>query len=281
MELGLPVQFEEIPMTQAGPAADREHARPVSRLFGDEIAGTATAGALALIMATALGIAFPYAPLFPMAFQVAPFLAVIQLILALVLAVFRRPVRAILTGISAVALVVYLIALVTPAMATATGDGGAADQMKLISFNILGTNPNGAEVATFLVDADADVVFVLEAEPIFDHLRQLRRAYPYQVGCEKRNACDSLILSRHPLSNVSVRSLSHFSPNRSIMATIEIGGRSLTLLNVHVTKPYSDAAEEEEIAALAASVRKIEGTLVVAGDFNAAPWSPPLERPET
>ncbi|MCE7030945.1 endonuclease/exonuclease/phosphatase family protein [Jiella avicenniae] len=242
----------------------------------DEVAGALTFTAVGIVVAICLGIAFPYAPLLPMAFQVAPYLIVSLIVIAVALFCVGRPVRAAIIAAASTGIAAYLLLLILPAMAV-TGQGAGERQLSLISFNVLGTNPNGPEIARFLAGSDADVVAVLEARPVYASLAALEEIYPYKVGCETAAKCDSLLLSRYPLSNIEVRSLSHFSPDRYIQAKLTVGGKEVTVVSVHMTKPYFDAAEEEEIAALIREVRKIDVPLVVAGDFNAAPWSPPLQ----
>ena len=240
-----------------------------------ELAGALTLLAAATAASLALAIAFPYLPLLSMTVQVAPHLGGLLVLLAGALLTLRRPLRAALAGASGLAALAYVVAQVLPVMAPAPQEPGQA-LLKLVSFNVLGTNPNGEAIASYLASTGADVAFVLEAAPLFDALPRLSAVFPYRVGCDSRGACDSLLLSRHPLDAVSVRDLSHFSPDRDLEARVAIDGRTVTLLDVHLTKPYFDAAEEGEIAALVRQVRKIDGPVVVAGDFNAAPWSPPL-----
>jgi endonuclease/exonuclease/phosphatase (EEP) superfamily protein YafD len=148
----------------------------------------------------------------------------------------------------------------------------------LMSFNILIYNRNGAAIADMILARSPDVVFLFEAAPIFDELPRLAETYPYRAACEREGTCDILMLSKTPLEDVAIRSLSEFSPNRTIFAVSEIGGQRVNLVAVHMTKPYFDFAAEGEAWTLARYLERLTGPVVMAGDFNAAPWSRNMQR---
>lgn len=151
--------------------------------------------------------------------------------------------------------------------------------LKLLSFNILSGNPNGEGIARFVVGSGADVVVLMEAAPIAPYVATLRTTYPYSAGCEEGARCGGVvILSRTPLADVSMQSLSGIWLNRLVTATTEIGGQEISLVAAHLVKPYFDEFAAEELAKLGAVIGRLEGPVVLAGDFNAAAWSGAIDR---
>jgi len=149
--------------------------------------------------------------------------------------------------------------------------------LKIVSFNVFEENSRGDALAKALVDAQADVVIIAEAAPLRPHLGELRAQYPYSTGCSRpEDACDLMVLSAHPLIAPEVHSLSQMSHNRMIIARIKLGGQSIALAAVHVIKPYFDSFGNVELARLTKLVRDMPTPRIVAGDFNAATWSPPV-----
>lgn len=151
--------------------------------------------------------------------------------------------------------------------------------LKLLSFNILSGNPNGEGIARFVVGSGADVVVLMEAAPIAPYVATLRTTYPYSAGCEEGARCGGVvILSRTPLADVSMQSLSGIWLNRLVTATTEIGGQEINLVAAHLVKPYFDEFAAEELAKLGAVIGRLQGPVVLAGDFNAAAWSGAIDR---
>ncbi|MDB5623879.1 MAG: hypothetical protein JWR39_2442 [Devosia sp.] len=151
--------------------------------------------------------------------------------------------------------------------------------LDLISFNILNSNTeNGPAIARMLESAAVDAVFVLEAAPLFPELAALSAVYPYRAGCEDELTCDLTMFSRTPLEDVQTHSLSNFSRQRVITARTRIGAEQVTLVAVHLTKPYFDLQSEVEVRQLRDVLDGIEGPAIISGDFNAAPWSYALDR---
>jgi endonuclease/exonuclease/phosphatase (EEP) superfamily protein YafD len=150
-------------------------------------------------------------------------------------------------------------------------------RFSLISYNVLIWNERPAELADELLARDADVVFTFESGGLWSELDRLRERYPHKLGCDTEARCDTMILSKTALTG-TVGSLSDFSRGRLIVAQSAIAGRDVNLVALHMTKPYFDLAAEGESWALRRVLADLEGPVVVAGDFNAAPWSGNLRR---
>lgn len=147
---------------------------------------------------------------------------------------------------------------------------GTRPLLTLLSFNLLSSNPNGAAIADFVVASGADVVMLMEAAPIAAQSDKLRAAYNYVAACD---GCDSVILSKTPLTDIKVASLGPLWRNRLVTASTVIDGTRVNLVLAHLVKPYYDDLAAGEVYVLAEALKRLEGPLLLAGDFNAAPWS--------
>jgi endonuclease/exonuclease/phosphatase (EEP) superfamily protein YafD len=151
---------------------------------------------------------------------------------------------------------------------------GTTPLLKLVSFNTLQDNrPNGKRIADWLIASGADVIYLMEGGPVTDEMPRLRQTYPYTVGCDGGRECSTIMLSKTPLTDVGIHSLSSVWSNRLIVAKTIIKGVSINLVQAHMVKPYFDDFAEGEAYVLASGINKLEGPVLLAGDFNAAAWS--------
>ncbi|OWV70074.1 endonuclease [Rhizobium sp. R634] len=150
---------------------------------------------------------------------------------------------------------------------------------RLMSFNIENDNfANGAAIADMVIASGADVVNILEAEPVLSELPRLLKTYPYYVGCGiGMEQCDTLVLSKRPLIEPRVRNLGLLWRNRLTISTIDFDGRKVNFLAAHLTKPYYDEFHGLEIADLAEVIPSLPGPLVLAGDFNTSILAPDVQ----
>ncbi len=155
---------------------------------------------------------------------------------------------------------------------------GTTPLFRLLSFNLLNTNPNGAQLADYIVASGADVVMLLEAGAVHKQKDKLLAAYPYLAGCDPQAYCETLILSKTPLTDIKVASLSPVWANRLVTATATFAGTRVNLVLAHMVKPYFDEFAEMEAYGVANAIRNLDGPLLLAGDFNAAAWSENINR---
>lgn len=153
----------------------------------------------------------------------------------------------------------------------------AAPTFKLMSFNILSDNfQNGQAIADAIIASGADVVNVMEAPPLLNQLERLSATYPYRLGCGVIvvNDCDQLMLSKVPLENASVRTLSDIFEDRFILAQVTLAGHKINVGGIHTTKPYFDNFHTMELVRSALAITDTEGPLILSGDFNASSLAP-------
>ncbi len=240
-----------------------------------EIAGALTLVALGLLAAVLLGFAPPDWPLVVPLANLRPLIALALLPLALCFLPLRRWIRA---GLFLAGAVLAFVQIILTTQGLAAVDDPATSQaatLRIVSFNLLSTNTgNGAAIADFLESANADVAFIQEARPLQPYLADIEKLMPYRVGCDDRRNCDLMLLSRHKLTNVKIGQLSELSPNRFYRADITIGGQQVAIVAPHLTKPYYENFQLHEFEHLAGELHKITGPVIMAGDFNSAPWAP-------
>ena len=153
-----------------------------------------------------------------------------------------------------------------------------APGFRLMSFNILRENyANGEAITQLILNSGAEIVNVMEAQPLRGHLAALSEVYPYRLGCgEQTDGCDLMILSRQPLRSPVIRSLSDLFAERFMMAEVTLAGRNVHVGAIHTTKPYFDEFHTMELVRAALAITDTEGPLVLSGDFNAASIAPDM-----
>jgi endonuclease/exonuclease/phosphatase (EEP) superfamily protein YafD len=161
----------------------------------------------------------------------------------------------------------------------------SGSELKVVTFNVMNDNRASRDkVRDFLVAQSADFVFLQEARGFVYALggpdvaaRQLAPSYPYSSGCERGRRCSSLLLSKHPLRSVRRPDVPPGS-HRFVIAEADVSGRNVTLVGVHLSKPLEGGLQERELSLVADIVKDLPRPLILAGDFNAAPWSTALRR---
>lgn len=154
-----------------------------------------------------------------------------------------------------------------------------ARPFRLLSFNVLMENRENAEsIAETIVASNADAVYVMEAAALTTALPLLQQTYPYRLGCgQGTQSCDLLILSKRPLENARIGTLSYVSRERFGMATVDLDGVTLTLAAAHLAKPYFDEYHRNELGRIRSTLSSVQGPLILGGDFNSASIAPDME----
>ncbi len=151
--------------------------------------------------------------------------------------------------------------------------GAQATMLDVLSYNVLTGNPRAGEVVQFIVEAAPDVAVIMETPGVGDYLDELSAVLPYRLGCADPNTCDLSIHSKYPIIEGSIRRLWPFQNERFLLARIEKEGVPVTIVGVHFSKPYFDQASWVETEQLVRILKRVEGEVILTGDFNAAPWS--------
>jgi endonuclease/exonuclease/phosphatase (EEP) superfamily protein YafD len=165
--------------------------------------------------------------------------------------------------------------------------GGAP--LRVMTFNHLFTNEHVDAVIAAIRTQRADVVGLQElSEPVAQAIQnELSDEYPYQELAPGNQSGLGLI-SRYPFLTTGTS-----ESVRGQRATIEVAGQRVTLLNIHLAAPaiktrkirklglglpiitgYDAGAPTRQINRLVDEVDRIEGPLIVFGDFNTSDREP-------
>lgn len=228
---------------------------------------------LAALICVVFAVAFPR--LHPLVDLFAQFLlpAIVgAAVVAVVAALMGRPVATAAAGI----VLLTALALAWPWLQAPRAASTDGPRFKLMIFNVYYNNPDLRRVATLVRETKPDVVVLLEILPrIRPGLDAVADQFPYRVECWKEEACDALVLSRFPLTDIRP-SLPEPKFRRPMGAiTVAIEGRTLTLFPTHLTLPYplvSTNRQASQIKEIVDTIGTIGGARILAGDFNASTW---------
>ncbi|MBW9055092.1 endonuclease/exonuclease/phosphatase family protein [Rhizobium mesosinicum] len=150
---------------------------------------------------------------------------------------------------------------------------------RLMSFNIENDNfENGGRIADAILASGADVVDIMEAEPVFAQLPRLSQLYPYRIGCSASETCDTLVLSKRPFTRQEIHDIGELWKQRLVSVSIDFDGTPVDFLFPHLSKPYFDDFQSDELQDLTAFMQPHTGALVVAGDFNSSILAPTIQQ---
>lgn len=193
-------------------------------------------------------------------------------LVALFAALTGRPVIAAASGIVLLA----ALALAWPWLQAPRAASADGPRFTLMIFNVYYNNPDLGRVASLVRETKPDIVVLLEVLPrIRPGLDAVADQFPFRVECWKEEACDALILSRFPLTDIRP-SLPEPKSRRPMGAvTVAIEDRTLTLFPTHLTLPYplvSTNRQASQIKEIVDAIETIGGARILAGDFNASTW---------
>jgi endonuclease/exonuclease/phosphatase (EEP) superfamily protein YafD len=241
--------------------------------------------AYAMAALTILGMAGAFWPLADLVNNFAPLWAGLAILGGLLALLTRGPSRWRALGVFATALAWNIWLIAPEYMRRSPAATATAPPVRIIALNVFGFRPTLQPTLNYLRRTPADFVVLSEVDRADRNaLEALRGVYPYFTRCQSAPGCQTLILSRWPPLTegetplLATRDLGLDSSPRWAAATYEIGGAPVRLIGVHLASfRYADR-RQEELAALARTARAAPAGLIIAGDFNATPWSFTLRR---
>ena len=231
---------------------------------------------LAALIAFALVVGF-LAPRLPLADSFAHFRFHLTVAMALVAAILlvARDWRS--SGIAAAVTLAGFVGL-APAVTLWGGaaNGGQESSITLVQLNLSFRNRTPEAVADFVREQGADVVTLQEVTRNTARVMELLGDdYPNRVRCPFARVGGVAVLSRLPRAPgpsqgcVEGRGLAWLR----VMAA----GRPVSVASMHLSWPYP-FGQAAQIDGLEGRLRGIPRPVLVAGDFNAAPWSHAVDR---
>jgi endonuclease/exonuclease/phosphatase (EEP) superfamily protein YafD len=149
-----------------------------------------------------------------------------------------------------------------------------APRLRIFAANVLFDNPHPEGILREIDAADADVVMLEELTTRWQ--RVLERAswweeYPYRLITAHGTTSRSAILSRLPLEDTTIE----FTERSPLLgATVNVGGRTVRLFNVHPAAPvFNFPRWRVQADATNAALGHTSGRVVAAGDFNVTQFN--------
>jgi endonuclease/exonuclease/phosphatase (EEP) superfamily protein YafD len=160
----------------------------------------------------------------------------------------------------------------SPAAATAQGP-----PLKVLSINLWYKSEQRAETIAYLMDSGADVIATVETTwEWHEELKPLERVYPYHADCIGRVfRCGVALFSKLPLKDAFADRLDGELPT-VVGGRIDWQGAPLTIAALQLINPtigLDEGFQAQQAANVTPFFARLQGDLVVLGDFNSTPWS--------
>jgi endonuclease/exonuclease/phosphatase (EEP) superfamily protein YafD len=152
---------------------------------------------------------------------------------------------------------------------------GAERSVRLLVYNIYYQNPDLDAVVAEVRRHDPDVVFLMEySYAVQQRIEASFADYPYRLIEPSRFTMGLALFSRFPLDAAEV----HRAEDTRIpvyRVRMRVEGTPITLVGGHPWPPLPQwgGLHREQLRAITEVAAGSAGPLIVAGDFNAAPWS--------
>ena len=146
-----------------------------------------------------------------------------------------------------------------------TGERGA---VRLAQFNLNFRNRVMDQVGQALIDNDVDLVMLQEVTAKHEAALRGLSAFPHQTHCSFRDFVGAVsILSKYPLSGINC-----VKGQGLVTALVELPDGAVTVGSIHTFWPWP-YRQHAQVDKWVSELRKTWGPMIIAGDFNAAPWS--------
>jgi endonuclease/exonuclease/phosphatase (EEP) superfamily protein YafD len=152
--------------------------------------------------------------------------------------------------------------------------------VKVMTHNIFGLNYNMQRVDDVIRAEDPDIVALQEYFPEQAGLGELlAERYPYSVRCKGGKRANLGLYSKFPFETAMEAEACPANARGEqrtahIIATFTLStGTSFSLMTTHMDWPYPVERQRAQLAAAAEAINRIDGPLLVVGDFNSTPWS--------
>jgi endonuclease/exonuclease/phosphatase (EEP) superfamily protein YafD len=156
---------------------------------------------------------------------------------------------------------------------------GLGPPLTVLTFNVWDDNRQADATVDAIIRANADVVVLQEYFGLSVEAQQrLFKAYPNRAGCPP--GCDLVMLSKRPWLVGGPTTANRSQNDVAIWGeTTAPDGRPVDVMTLHYlwpVPPGPQAIQRGWIADVVAGLPKAD--LIVAGDFNLAPWTAALKR---
>ncbi len=144
-------------------------------------------------------------------------------------------------------------------------------ELTVLSFNLLSSNDNYDEVLEYIVESEADIVFLHEGTEEWE-AAIAGADLPWEIVSTRAPefAFGTIALVPEDAETID------FGFARTDPRAIEVRWDGFALLGIHPLAPVSEgsaALRDEQLAFAADWARRVRGPAIVAGDFNTTPWT--------
>lgn len=151
--------------------------------------------------------------------------------------------------------------------------------LKVVQFNAWINNENPDQALAWLLEQDADVVFLEEGSGrVWSLIAPLRKAYPFAVSCAGKESCETWIFSKKRM----IARGGLYEENQRFSgawATLADADGPFTVVATHFVWPVPAGPQQAQTRHLAEVLKRFDKrAMIVAGDFNSTPWSWSLRR---
>jgi endonuclease/exonuclease/phosphatase (EEP) superfamily protein YafD len=147
--------------------------------------------------------------------------------------------------------------------------------LRVMSFNVLIENKNQAAAINHVMQADADIVCLLEVDDSWrTALQPLRVKYPHRVEELSHGNFGIACYTRLPLKSLEVRRFTLWRLP-TLVLNLDHLGTPLTFIGTHPLAPLNELnaqAWQQQLSSIATLVAALSGEVILAGDLNATPW---------
>ncbi len=153
-------------------------------------------------------------------------------------------------------------------------------RLRVLCHNVLASNRRPGTVTALVRASDPDLVVLVDAKRWRwrQVIADLSGPYPYRVPHGWPAAPPVFLLSRFPIVSEDLAPRPRAAPP-CLAVELLVGGQRLVLAGVHAPPPWPGATSRgrrQDLERFAQSLAAIDRPVIVAGDFNATPWSPRL-----
>ena len=152
-------------------------------------------------------------------------------------------------------------------------------KIRVLQSNINKHNHHYSQLFSLVREENPDLAVILEVSKTnAKKFEVLRSTFPYSIFAQDGDIEGTLVYSKLPLRNASVKSIGE--GRKSILANLTIQDQTISLITAHPSQTLGKFYYEErnrQLEAIADYVAKLKKPLLV-GDFNVTMWSPYYKR---
>lgn len=199
--------------------------------------------------------------------------------ISLILCIWKKAFR---LGIMAVILFIFNISSIAKPVKLIEAGGHSGETFKVYSANLHIKNHDLSKLKHEMKNMSPEMALLLEVTPEhFSNLRQVIKSYPYSIekSWDGKEEIGFVLLSKFPIKHFNIVRLSNVC-NFVLEAELEINQKPLKFYGIHAQRPgiKSFAERRDQFIELSQRIKNESLPVIVAGDFNATPFSPTIRQ---